>query len=174
MAYTNSPQYNPYQAGDQSGMQKTVEALQGEHDEADAKAARAQVESLLEANYLNPDHHLFAAYVCHQLGDEDGERFHQAFMTGLLKSVLASGDGRGYESAFIVIATHEEYALLKALGLESRGQELRQHEGHWFDALQFSRRIKTARQRGEMYFNIDIPYRWLHNKLHGGAPGAES
>ncbi len=172
MAYADSPQYNPYRRADQMGAAKIAQALQGEHDADDAKAARAEIERLLEADYLNADHHLFAAYVCHQLGDEDGERFHQTFMMGLLKSVLASGDGRSYETAFRVIATHEEYALMKALGLQPRGQELRSHEGHWYDVHRL--RHPETGQEGEIFFNIDIPYLWLQNRLHGNPSGLDS
>lgn len=167
MAYVASPLYNPYRPEERSGLAEVAQGLQGKDDEDALKAARAQVESLLEANYLNGEHHLFAAFLCHRLGDKDRERFHQTFMTGLLKSILASGDGRSYETAFRVIAVQEEYALMKALGLKPHRQELHPHEGHFFDVHRL--RHPETGEEGAIFFNIDIPYRWMRDNFFGDA-----
>ena len=44
--------------------------------------------------------------------------------SGLIGSVLKTGDGKTQESAFVTISVDEEYAILYALGLQRRSQSL--------------------------------------------------
>jgi tetratricopeptide (TPR) repeat protein len=73
---------------------------------------------------------------------------------GFITSILATGDGEGYESAYIVISTTEEYTLMEYLGFKVSGQFLSEHNGHYFDILTG---IAPSGEEKQVYFNIDKP-----------------
>jgi tetratricopeptide (TPR) repeat protein len=74
---------------------------------------------------------------------------------GFIASMLATGDGEGPESAFIVVSTTEEYTLMEYLGFKVSGQFLSEHNGHYFDILSG---ITPSGQEKQVYFNIDKPF----------------
>ncbi len=81
---------------------------------------------------------------------------------GFLTSILATGDGKGPESAYIVISTSEEYTLTEYLGLKVSGQVLSEHDGHYFDILTV---ITPSGEEKQVYFNIDKPFGSLGKSL---------
>lgn len=81
------------------------------------------------------------------------EFFHK--YEGFIASMLATGDGEGPESAYIVISTTEEYTLMEYLGFKVSGQFLSEHNGHYFDILSG---ITPSGEEKQVYFNIDKPF----------------
>jgi hypothetical protein len=117
-----------------------IAAINGRRFEDALKNANA----VLESEYVDIDAH-FAAYIAHRELHHDGPAaFHNAVFTGLLKSITGSGDGRSKETAFVVINTHEEYVLLRFLGLTPVKQSLLE-----------ARNPETGEER-TLYFNVDI------------------
>jgi len=55
--------------------------------------------------------------------NREARRAHAVFI-GLVRSVLGSGDGKSLETAFVVIAIDEEYAVMAALSLRLVSQAL--------------------------------------------------
>ena len=51
-------------------------------------------------------------------------RLRLEYAAGLLESILESGDGYSFSTAFIVISSDEEYAVMDALGLKPIMQSL--------------------------------------------------
>jgi tetratricopeptide (TPR) repeat protein len=88
------------------------------------------------------------------------EYFHK--YEGFMASILATGDGRRPESAYIVIATSEEYALTEYLGLKVSGQFLSEQKGHYFDILTC---LTASGEEKQVYFNIDKPFSSLGHSL---------
>jgi tetratricopeptide (TPR) repeat protein len=88
------------------------------------------------------------------------EFFHK--YEGFIASMLATGDGEGPESAFIVISTTEEYTLMEYLGFKVSGQFLSEHKGHYFDILTG---ITPSGVEKQVYFNIDKPFSSLNKSL---------
>jgi hypothetical protein len=70
------------------------------------------------------DARLIASMALSKLGRAAEFEEHRLWYKGLVDSVLASGDGRTPETAFVVISVPEEYAVLRALGLRSTQQRL--------------------------------------------------
>ena len=70
------------------------------------------------------DARVAAAVASQKLGRPEDADLHKRWYNGLVDSVLASGDGKTAQTAFVVISVEEEYAVLRAMGLESRGQML--------------------------------------------------
>ncbi len=81
------------------------------------------------------------------------EYFHKYY--GFIASILATGDGKRSESAYIVISTSEEYTLMEYLGLRVSQQLLAEQKNQYFDVLTGITRSGEERQ---VYFNIDKPF----------------
>ncbi|MFZ6012281.1 MAG: DUF4919 domain-containing protein [Bacteroidota bacterium] len=81
---------------------------------------------------------------------------------GLIESVLATGKGNSYDSAYIVISPRHEYDVLRYLGLGSNSQSLRHQDGHSFDVLKTQ---DETRAEDEIFFNIDKPFGSLEASL---------
>jgi hypothetical protein len=79
-----------------------------------------------------------------------------------MESVLKSGDGRTPESAYTVISTDEEYAFLGVLGLKMKTQSLIKVKNSSYDLLEV---VDKEGNGMKIYFNIDIPFNWLDNKM---------
>ncbi|MCD4684958.1 MAG: DUF4919 domain-containing protein [Anaerolineae bacterium] len=164
MAYVRSDQYAPY---DMLGDAVVVlrDALTG----GDLDAALTAINELLAFNYLDIETHMAADYVHMQRENHEASAYHRAFARGLIQALLATGTGRDFASAWIVINTAEEYTVLRVLGFTPGGQRLMKHEGHSFDVL-----IAKPRNGGdpaELFFNIDLPFNQLSHQLRDDDTG---
>jgi hypothetical protein len=121
----------------------------------DYKDAIKNADAVLEGKFVDLNAHFveFRAYT--KLHDADKAEFHRTVFKGLLDSILHSGDGKSTKSAYIVIATDEEYVLLNVMGLKSGRQALLKEGGHSYDRLDATD-LKTQ-QPIALYFNVDIP-----------------
>jgi hypothetical protein len=153
MAYTRTDDYRPY-----THDTAHLDALKAALRENDLDAALEAVHHLLDNNYLDIEAHMAADYLYLQQEDEARSAYHRTFAKGLLDAITATGDGRGPDSAFIVISVPEEYTVLKVLGLKPSQQTLVQHAGHWFDVFDVPH---PNRGSAKLYFNIDLPRGWL-------------
>jgi hypothetical protein len=109
---------------------------------------------ILAVSYLDMEAHTAAARAAEKLGDKAAAAHHQYVLQGVLDSILKSGDGKTTETAYVVIAISEEYALMGHLGLQVAGQSLLNDEaGHSYDLLRGVNPETKAAQ--EVYFNID-------------------
>jgi hypothetical protein len=160
LAYARSPQYHPY-----STERWPDRPLRELLDEKDTEMAIKAINRRLATYYLDIHAHLAAAYVYRRVGDEARSAHHRKCAKGLLDSIFESGDGRTYETAFVVIDVSEEYAVLDVLGLQLAVQSLHEHEGHHFDLLE-CRDPKTDKS-AELYFNIDMCVTWLDGLVDG-------
>jgi hypothetical protein len=163
MAYVHSDEYNPYQH-DAEHVQALNEALH--HGEK--QAALDAINRLLDYHYLDIEAHMAADYVNLLLDHPQESAYHRAWATGLIRAILSTGDGRGYDTAIIVLSVPEEYTVLRVMGYTPTGQQLVQQDGHWFDILEG--RAAEAAQTTPIYFNIDLPHTWLDT--HVGEGGA--
>ncbi len=130
LSYMDSPEYK--QAKD------TTDAENAMADALNAKdypTALTQAETVLANNYVDINAH-FVAYVAnHELGATDKAEFHRAVFRGLIDSIRSSGDGKSSATAWVVISVHEEYVVLRALGLKPSGQSLLRQNGHSYDVM---------------------------------------
>lgn len=161
MAYAQSAQYRPY-----TQQKGPIAALDDALRAADLDAALGAATALLDANYLDIEAHMAAAYVYTMREAIERAAHHQAFANGLIRAILDTGTGRAPNSAFIVIDIPEEYTVMRILGLEPSGQTLINHQGQWLDRI-------DVRQRGadpgaaalQIFFNVDLPRGWLSRRM---------
>ena len=159
LALAASPAYRPYN-GEADRLRSAMFAAYAAED---YEAAHDRARRLLEADYLDIDGHMVKALVEERLGNTELARFHQFMAVNLVRSILASGDGKSPETAYVVIATAEEYAILNLRGLRPAGQALIHANGHSFDRLR-----AVGGEGGEpvtLYFNVDLPLAWLERSL---------
>jgi len=158
MAYAQSPDYDPFRF-DSEAHSILSRAMDGK----DFASALNALKRLFQACYLDIHAHMLAVDVYENLQAENKEAFHMKLATGLLDSIMRSGDGTKFENAFVVISTQEEFALLRVLSLESIMQSLREHGDHQYDVFECLH--PHTGKIIEVYFNIDLPMRWLDRKL---------
>ncbi|WP_205501669.1 DUF4919 domain-containing protein [Rufibacter psychrotolerans] len=72
--------------------------------------------------------------------------------SGLLRTILSSGDGRTEETAWVIITTQDEYPIMGILGLESAGQGLLKSK-YDVQTLKTPNDLETEK----LYFNIEMP-----------------
>ena len=118
------------------------------------EGARLLAKQILAVSYLDMEAHTAAARVAEKQGDKAAAAHHRYVMDGILNSILKSGDGKTPETAYVVIAISEEYALMAHLGFQVAGQSLLNDDaGHSYDLLRgVNPETKATR---ELYFNID-------------------
>lgn len=148
-AYAKSKDYDPY------GMklQALVPEMLGAFGNKDCKTAVADAGKIGAIDYTDIDAHLVAALCFDDMGDKTESAFERAIFTGLVDSIVKSGDGRTPATAYRVVTLAEEYALLTLFQLDSKGQALIQQDGHSYDRFEVS--AADTKEQGEIFFEID-------------------
>lgn len=159
MAYASSPDYNPYDTTAGDAAQAIGQRLKkGEFAAAIAEATVALEKAPYDINLLMS---LSAAY--RGAGDTAKSDATRARWIALIDSIVDSGDGRSFGTAFKVISVHEEYAVIRALNLQPTGQALQTHNGEAFDVMKV--KAPKLEQEFELYFNVNLPHSWLQREL---------
>jgi hypothetical protein len=157
-AFAASSAYSPYSRDidDRTAIRQAI-------GREDFQKASALVEELLEKNFPSIELHELAAKIYRAEQDSKRADFHARVAKGLLDSILASGDGKQFGSAYVVIDVREEYRVIQALSLGHGNQSLRTKDGHAYDVFEF----KDPKTEGveRVYFNIDAPHDALRRQL---------
>jgi len=113
--------YSRCESNEQPESNKQIVAhLNSENWEAAARSAEAR----LQACPVDIEMHFYASIALEELNRVGEAQHHIDWRNGLIDSVLASGDGRMPETAFVTISVNEEYAILRAFGLTPKSQAL--------------------------------------------------
>lgn len=158
MAYTESQGYSPY-GGDSEAGKSMFSALKDQ----DYDKALGYADTILKQKYVDIFAHLVSSLAYTELKNAERAKYHQAIVQGLTQSILKSGDGKSIETAYVVIATDEEYALFSVLGLRRVSQSLVKDKDHNYDRMDAV--DKKTNHTSALYFNIDIPFNWLSKSL---------
>jgi len=150
MAFARSPHYQPYRS-----YPDLSAAMRDALRDQDWPSVLRLAQSALEINYVRARPHLHAARAQRALGNAAAAAHHRAMAEGLVKSVLASGDGLTPETAMVVIDIGEEYDVLAALRLRSTSQGLATQSGRPMD-----RHAVVAEDGREfsMFFDVALPF----------------
>jgi Domain of unknown function (DUF4919) len=121
----------------------------------DFKLALGLSEVVLGAAFVDIDGHLTACIANEELQQKWWSDYHKNVFGRLLDSILNQGDGQSAATAYKVISVHEEYAVLRVLGVTPVRQSLHRSDGHSYDVFA----VKDARSGEDMqvFFNVDIP-----------------
>jgi len=89
---------------------------------------------IIAETFVDVNAHMVAFLAYQQAGNTERAQFHRFIADGLLNSIRSSGDGKTKATAFVVIATNEEYALLvRAMRLRPAGVATGKDGDHWYD-----------------------------------------
>ena len=125
--------------------------------------ALKNAEVVLASDFVDMDAH-FAAYVAQrELNNAEQADFHKFVLRGLLDSIAHSGDGKSEKTAYQVIEVHEEYIVLRFMGLMPSTQSLSQKDGHSYDVMETV--DPKTKEKVTLYFNVDIPMERLSDAL---------
>jgi len=157
MAYSKLSFFEPYETDAKLNSSMLTAYNKGDYEEAIFYAA-----TILDMNYTDTDAHFLCWDAYGKTGDRERSKFHQTVVEGIIGSVLASGDGKTYETAYKIVRVREEYAVLYMSGFKVQNQILIEHEGHLFDKLEVVN-VDTG-DTDTIYFNIDAVFAWYGNK----------
>jgi hypothetical protein len=160
-AFTQTGNYKPYDS-DRNTKKSLFAALQ-KKEYAKAKELAGKI---LETNYVDVDAHRAMYRACSELQMTDQAKFHRYVLDGLIQSILKSGDGKTAGTAYVVIATNEEYAALSELGIKPTRQALVSDNGKRYD--RFDGVNQKNNEQVTVYFNIDRQFSWLKDQLEKG------
>ena len=161
MAYAASADYNPYDSKSRDFQKAVYELVEKKKfPEAIAEAKKGLTFAPHDIDLL-----IALATAHRDAGDiANADKTREQWMA-LVDSILRSGDGRDFATAFQVISVAEEYAVLRVLGLQIVRQTLDAHEGSEFDVVTAKNRKTGAEQ--VLYFNINLPKKWLNKQFAG-------
>jgi hypothetical protein len=95
---------------------------------------------------------LVSASALHETGATAKADAHVALAKALLESIAHSGDGRSFQSPWVVYQVKEEYEFLEVLGLAVGGQHLEQQGERAYDVLNVQNPDTGA--QGKAYFDV--------------------
>ena len=159
LAYAASADYNPYDTKNRDSAKSAVELLEKQK----FPQAIAEVQVGLRAVHYDIDLLVILASAYRAAGDLPNADQTRLEWMSLVDSVLSSGDGRDFATAYRVINVAEEYAVLRVLGLRVTHQSLVEHGGSEFDLMQVKR--PDSPDEITLYFNIDLPKKWLNKQF---------
>ena len=161
MAFAETADYKPYDFE-----RKTREEMTKALDKKEYGKAIELAEKVLKASYVDVKAHSVAYRSYRALGKADQAKFHRYVFDGLVQSILKSGDGKTSATAYVVISTDEEYAVLGELGIRLTLQALLMERGQSFDRIDGVE--QKSRKRVTLYFNVTKPLSRLGEQLKKG------
>jgi hypothetical protein len=146
--YADSDDYRPFR-------DDAEESMIAAYGASDYEGALTIARDILGRNYMNIEAHFGGMLACDALGNAACSAHHAYVARGLIRSIAASGDGKAPATAYVVVSTPEEYALVRTLGVEVLSQALiREDDGHAYDVLTV--RDRATGQQSKLYFNVDL------------------
>jgi|ERR1700733_2278533 len=158
-AYVLSKDYDPYMGSSETLFMDAWKAFEAK----DCDTALAKSEEALKINYTIGALHMVRSDCFKQAGDKVRSERELAIGKGLTDSLLASGDGKSVETAYVVVTMGEERMALTFLDLPEQEQSLLNDKGHMFDAITGVNR-KTGKEQ-TAYFNVDALFYGLSKGL---------
>ena len=159
LGYAASQDYDPYNPAVATAEKQCSELMK----QKSFGAAIEEADRGLRGDRYNIDLLIAKAAALRALGrTEQAETVRQQWMA-LMDSILLSGDGKDFATAFRVISVDEEYSILRVMRIERVTQSLVEHDGSQFDVL--SAKDPESGRDFQLYFNIDLPMKWLNAKF---------
>lgn len=159
-AYVVSPRYQPTTHFSQAKLQGMT------NDVKDVDELALRCKKLADENPMDLEVRLILDFAYSEMEQHDLAAQQHAFINGNLEAIWASGDGKSFETAWVVVSVAEEYTLLSIMGYQMRQQSLMEHGGRWYDMLTCVPRKNPTAEPVEFYFDITDPFGYL-SKMFG-------
>ncbi len=145
--YAGSPGYSPYSLRTDS-LEQYLAA--GQYDQYIRHAATLLAVDPTEFPVYN------TLSMVYNMTGNDSKRYEDLVKyTGFKNAIMASGNGKDADHAFIVNNVNHEYEILRNLGLQPSMQKMTEIHGHYFDVLTG---VASDGTKQQVWFNIDKPY----------------
>lgn len=154
--YSQMSAYEPYGEAANNASRAEQMARTGDH-----QAALTLANQVLGTYYVSLAAHYAAAVAYDKLGDKQREAFHRRVWTGMMRAVLASGDGRTAATAMRVLTVSDEYHVLRALRVTPGKREVAREAGRVFDRWEAKEQSGADRL---FYFDITLMFAKLERK----------
>jgi hypothetical protein len=148
-AYARSPQYDP----DNLATRPDFDAAWQAFRTGDCTTALAKTGAVLKVNFTYVAMHAVRSACFDKLGQAIDAARERAIARGLTDSIMASGDGKGFKTAFVVVTLDEEQLILAHEGITERHQALLSQSGHTYDEIDGT--LKGTGARAGILFQID-------------------
>ena len=136
--------YDPYKAA------REALAL---FDKGDYEGALKIAHETEQHNIADVDAHLSAWGCLRQLARQGEADKEWSILQALLKSILKSGNGKSFKSAFFVVGIREEFVLMEAaLQVQLQQQHSERVNGHYYDVVEVTNR---SGKKSVLWFNTD-------------------
>jgi hypothetical protein len=169
LAYLDSPEFAQGRAAHDRvlDLRKAMfEAMKAD----DAATARARADETLKLVYVDLHAQKARHQACAILKDQTCAERGKRVATGLLKSVVSSGNGRSCGTAWKVVTVDEEYFVLDILEMDLSQQSLVDRDGHTCDQMD----VKDGAGRPRTYYfdvgSMLAAQQRLLEQRQGGAP----
>jgi hypothetical protein len=165
LAYAQSDGYDPYS----TAVRKLYGDIWPAFQAKDCAKVASVSDEMLKIDYTLVAVHFMRADCFKQTGDIPRSEREVAIAKGLAQSLLHSGDGKGVDTAYVVVTMAEERFLLTAIGLTEEQQSLLNHNGRMYDLIQG----KNQNPGGPVSacFDVSLLFAGLAHKLgHTDAP----
>jgi hypothetical protein len=156
LAYADSPASRP----DTDPQKKAMTAALNSKNYPEALK---NADVVLAADFIDMDAHFVENVAQRELNNTEQAEFHNFVLHGLLDSIMHSGDGKSEKTAFQVIEVHEEYVILRYMGLMPSKQSLSKKDGHSYDVMEAV--DPKTQEKVTLYFNIDVEMKRLTGAL---------
>jgi len=144
------PDYNPKKAS------KEIEKMTELMGNMDFEAGLKTGEILLKKYPVEARLYMLLGYAAKKTGDEKKSEFYYKKYGDLLRVALYSGNGKDFDSAFVVRSTSDEYLIINQKNLELLSQEVRYHNQIPFDKMTLAPKNYPDKKQN-VYFNIYLP-----------------
>ncbi len=145
--YAQTDDYDPYGATSGALFAEAWKAFQ----DKDCVTALAKSAAVLARDFTAIPMHAVRRSCLEQVGDGGGAARALAAAKGLAESLLASGDGRTVDTAFVIVTLGEERFVLAHFGLTQQGQALIGHAGKTYDEIDG---VSKTGGTGALYFDV--------------------
>jgi hypothetical protein len=125
--------------------------------------AVSYAKAVLEKNCVDIDAHRVCKVAYKELKYQAQSDFHAFVEKGIIDAILSSGDGATPQTAYVVISVREEYIILNLLGLQLKRQSLTKVGNHEYDKMEV--RGHSFGETSVIYFDVDIPLKWLGGSI---------
>jgi hypothetical protein len=109
---------------DARGTKEDLGAMASAEQNHETRKVVEIAEVIIQKGFVNFEAHASASVAYDQLNEPEKAKFHLEVAKALVRSILASGDGRTKESAYEVISDREEWYTLTALRLPYMGPSI--------------------------------------------------
>ena len=148
-AYASSPRYDP----DNLATRADFDAVWQAFKSGDCTTALAKSDAVLKVNFIYVAMHAIRSVCFGKVGKAAESEKERSIARGLADSIIASGDGKSFTTAFVVVTLDEEQLVLAHEGMAERQQALLSQAGHTYDEIDGT--LKGTGKNGAILFQID-------------------